>query len=119
MTPVSFVPPRLFFMHYTAVYDTIADFEIINISEEEVGISLIDYPKSMLTVSAPSEIMANDTGNCQVQLLDPDFTESFNKSITFEVEDNYRFTIPIIGRYIYGGKVVRPIESGVNCGGPD
>lgn len=99
-TPISFEPLRLYFSHSEALRDSLAFFEIRNDSDNELKIDVIDHPAGRLAVSDLPAIPPHDSAVCQVRLLNPDFTQSFNNSITLEAVGNYRYTIPIVGSYI-------------------
>jgi len=72
-------------------------FEITNVSEEPIEITLIDQPTGMFKIDLPDKIKAGSTSKGEID-LDKDFWgEEFQKSITIELSDpdKTRFTIPV------------------------
>jgi hypothetical protein len=72
-------------------------FSITNVSEADIALSLIDRPTALFDIKLPVSIAAGETVEAQLKLRDDAMEESFEKSITLELDDEQasRFTIPV------------------------
>ncbi|GEM_PF-2352964 len=72
-------------------------FEMTNVSENEVTVSLIDYPSQIIDVKLPERIGAGKTEKGELDLKDEFIDKEFEKSLTLEFGDpqKSRFTIPV------------------------
>jgi len=73
------------------------EFEITNVSDRDLKLEVIDYPKSMLKLDFPDKIKAGKTESGKAEVKDFFKNIEFEKSITIELndEDHTRFTIPV------------------------
>ncbi len=73
------------------------EFDITNKSANELEISIIDYPKSMLKVDFPKKIGAGKTEKGKIEIVKIFENVEFEKSITIQLNDEIqtRFTIPV------------------------
>jgi len=73
------------------------EFQITNVSEQDLEISLIDRPEGLFELMLPENIKAGQTATASIQLHEDGIESSFEKSITIELNDTQssRFTIPI------------------------
>lgn len=84
-----------------------AKFEVTNVSDEDLHISLVGTPPGYFQVTLPEVIKAGQTAECKLK-VNPEFLAgAFEKSITLELSDmaQSRFTIPVIRRLIGEQKV--------------
>jgi len=73
------------------------EFEISNISDEDLDIKLVDMPAGMFKLHLPKKIKAGKTETGKLEVLDEWIEKEFEKSITIEISDDAmsRFTIPV------------------------
>nr|MBN2277056.1 hypothetical protein [candidate division Zixibacteria bacterium] len=73
------------------------EFELINMSENDLEVSLIDMPVNMFKVKMPKKVKAGKTEKGEIELFDKYVTDEFQKSLTIELSDKNktRFTIPV------------------------
>lgn len=69
---------------------------VINVSDTELGLSLIETPEGSFTVALPDKIPAGGSAEAIVRLADS-APPSFEKSFTFQLNDaqTSRFTVPV------------------------
>ena len=72
-------------------------FNITNVSDKKLEISLIDRPDGLFDIDLPSSVEAGKSAQGTIKLHDDAIEESFEKSVTLELndEEKSRFTIPI------------------------
>ena len=72
-------------------------FNITNVSEQDLTLELIDLPVDLVEVDLPDKIEAGKSAKGELILKPKAIEESFEKSITIELDDQEksRFTIPI------------------------
>lgn len=73
-------------------------FTITNVSDQDVDVTLIAWPNSILEkVDLPKKIKAGTSEEGRVKLREDQVEESFEKSFTFEVNDaaKSRFSVPV------------------------
>jgi len=73
------------------------EFEIANVSDQELELTLIAGPVDMMKIELPDKIGAGKTEKGKVTLSEDALGESFEKSFTFELNDQNktRFTVPV------------------------
>jgi len=73
------------------------EFEITNVSEEDLEVKLIDMPYNMFKVKLPNKVKAGEKKSGKIEIMDEYVTEEFEKSITIELNDKAlsRFTVPV------------------------
>ena len=73
------------------------EFEISNLSDQDLELTLIDAPVHMMKIDLPDKIRAGKTAKGKVTLKDEALEDSFEKSFTFELNDENqtRFTVPV------------------------
>lgn len=72
-------------------------FNITNVSDNDLKITLIDRPEGLFDLDLPSRVEAGKSAQGTIKLHDEAIESSFEKSITLELNDEEmsRFTIPI------------------------
>ena len=73
------------------------NFNITNVSDSDLTLELIDLPRNLVKVELPDKIEAGKSAKGELILKPAAIEESFEKSITIQVndKDKHRFTIPI------------------------
>jgi len=73
------------------------EFDITNLSDQDLEITLIDMPAGMFELTLPKKIGAGETESGRIEIQDDYVSEEFQKSLTIELNDaaKTRFTIPI------------------------
>ncbi len=81
-------------------------FEITNVSDQDLKLEVIDYPEAMLKIDFPDKIKAGKTETGKVEVKDFFKNIEFEKSITIELndKDHTRFTIPVKRAIVIPGK---------------
>lgn len=77
-------------------------FSIANVSLRNLSLTLISYPKALVSVVLPKTIPAGQFADGSIKLKDMAMVETFEKSVTFELDDasHTRFTIPITRGFV-------------------
>jgi len=72
-------------------------FTIRNVSDQDLGLSVISARPDLFTVSLPNNIGANESGEGVLTLTEEGIASEFEKSFTFELNDETttRFTVPV------------------------
>ncbi|MCK5126755.1 MAG: DUF1573 domain-containing protein [candidate division Zixibacteria bacterium] len=85
---------------------TSAKFTISNLSEKEISLTLVSVPPGYFSVEFPDNIKAGETVECKLSLTESVLGHAFEKSITFQTNDEAktRFTLPVVRRIIGSGK---------------
>jgi len=73
------------------------EFEIVNVSDEDLRLTLVSWPREYCEVKLPKSIGRGKTGKGEIRLKEKGLEEPFEKSLTFELSDESktRFTVPI------------------------
>ena len=73
------------------------EFQINNVSDQPLVVSLIDKASHYFKVDLPNKIAAGESIKAKVTLIDKGLTDAFDKSLTFELDDQEksRFTVPV------------------------
>jgi len=95
--PIIIGPYKLDLSQYTDKVISEKEFELHNISDQELQIKLIDWAHEYFKVDMPESIKPDQTVRGKIVLKDAALEENFTKSLTFEVNDqkNTRYTIPV------------------------
>jgi hypothetical protein len=72
-------------------------FGIENVSDEDLEISIVEYPDSLFTITMPGTVAADSSIDGHIELTPLAYGLEFEESITFELNDMAvsRFTVPI------------------------
>jgi len=81
-------------------------FEITNVSDETLNLTLVDQPPGYFIVDLPENIGPGETAEAALKVRPERLDQAFEKSITLEVNDNARsrFTVPVFRRFIGAGR---------------
>lgn len=73
------------------------EFEIANVSENELELSVVDYPRNMIKIDFPDKIKTGKSEKGKIEIKKEFENVEFEKSITIQLNDQNRtrFTIPI------------------------
>jgi len=73
------------------------EFFIMNVSTDDLALKLVDQPAGLFEVKLPGKVKAGETAKAEIKLLEEVVGETFEKSITLQLDDKTasRFTIPI------------------------
>lgn len=73
------------------------EFEISNVSDQKLELTMIAAPDGLMEVDLPKSIDPGKTVKAKVVLKDEALEQSFDKSFTFELNDENqsRFTVPV------------------------
>jgi len=73
------------------------EFEIANISSQDLSVKLVDMPPEMFVVKMPKDVKAGKSAKGQIELMTEYVSIEFEKSITIQLSDSSssRFTIPV------------------------
>jgi len=97
--PLAIMPPMFVLPEKEARAGKKFPFQLHNLSDENVAVSIVDYPTDMFAVELPDSIPAGKTITGHFSLR-PGYPEGKDiyKSITFEVNHSqlYRLTAPIV-----------------------
>jgi len=95
--PISFKPYKFDISQYGDKPRTKLSFEVTNMSDEDLELTLIDKPGDMFKIDFPDKVSAGKIAKGEITLKDKYIDEEFEKSITVQVSDaqNSRFTIPV------------------------
>jgi hypothetical protein len=99
--PLTLNPCKLDLSQYGATVRDRASLKITNISDRDMAIRMVSGPVEFGTVTVPEKIGAGETVEVELVLNETSVKESFEKSFTFELDDehNSRYTIPVKRRY--------------------
>ena len=100
--PVYFKPYKLWVSRAGEVEIDEAKFEMTNVSDAPLDVTLASQPPGYFQVDFPKTIKAGETAQCKLKVNPEYLGGPFEKSITFEFGDNAhsRFTIPVVRRFI-------------------
>ncbi len=95
--PIVISPPSIGMFAPAGGHVDTATFEITNISNSQLNISLIAAPDDLIEVTLPTTLEPSETTEGFIKVKPDPGTESFKKSITIEVDDEVatRFTLPV------------------------
>lgn len=95
--PVVFHPYKLDLSQYGEIVRDRAKFTITNVSEDDLIIKLVESVDDFGTLSLPDTVKAGGSVEAELLLNASVLSESFEKSITFEVNGSQpsRFTLPV------------------------
>ena len=79
-----------------------ATFTLNNVSDEDLGVSVVSQPLSYFMLDVPKTIPAGKSVECKLKVNPDKLSGAFEKSITLELSDpsKTRFTIPVVRRLI-------------------
>lgn len=106
--------------HIVAVNQTTAQqvneatFEIMNVSDEDLDLTLVSQPPGYFTLDLPEKIESGKTAECRIKIDANHLDKAFQKSITFEFSDvsKSRFTLPIVQKVLGQQSSTRPVSPG-------
>jgi hypothetical protein len=95
--PIVFMPYKFDISQYGEKDRPYLEFTVKNISNQPVGISLIDAPPDMFKIHYPKKLKPGQTGKGKIEIAKAFVGHEFEKSITFQFsdKDNTHFTIPV------------------------
>lgn len=72
-------------------------FYIVNPSEQDYNLTLVNHPERVFAVDMPATVAAGDSARVIIDVKDEYIEQEFNHSLTFSIDDelNSRFTVPI------------------------
>jgi len=72
-------------------------FTITNVSDKPLDLSLVSWPRGMVTVDLPRSVGAKKSVQASVKLTEAAAGQNFEKCVTFQMSDEAktRFTIPV------------------------
>ena len=72
-------------------------FNLTNVSDQDIEITLIDRPEGYFELELPDMVEAGKTAHGVLKLYDDAIEQSFEKSITIQLNDEQssRYTIPV------------------------
>jgi hypothetical protein len=111
--PLTIVPYRLSVSRADTIEITEAKFNITNVSDQDLGLKLVDSPPEYFKITLPKDIAPGQSAEGTLELNPAYLGEAFEKSITLEVSDEAqtRFTIPVIRRFIGAGRAQPAAQS--------
>jgi len=117
--PLAIMPPVFTLPEIEARAGDKFPFQLHNLSDEDVSISIVDYPAELFAVDLPDSIAAGETITGHFSLL-PEYPagEDIYKSITFEVNHSqlYRLTAPIMMKSVKPTPVASDTSGGSEAG---
>jgi hypothetical protein len=104
--PITIVPYRLSVSRADTIEIDEAKFKITNVSDQNLGLSLVDTPPEYFEIHLPRDVAPGQAVEGTLKLNPAYLGKPFEKSITIEVSDqaHTRFTIPVIRRFIGPGR---------------
>lgn len=106
--PITLKPYKLYVSRAGEVEVDETKFKVTNISDADLGISVVGQPPDYFELEIPEKVNAGESVECKLK-VNPKYLEGpFEKSITLELTDaaQTRFTIPVIRRLIGGAKKI-------------
>lgn len=100
--PAVFQPFKVFVSRAGGVDITEENFTITNVSATDISLKIVSAPNDYFTIEVPDKIEAGQTADCKLTVNESVRDIPFEKSITFEFNDenNTRVTLPVIRRLI-------------------
>jgi hypothetical protein len=111
--PITIKPYKLYVSRAGEIEVDEAVFDITNVSDANLGLSVVGQPPGYFEVELPENIIPGESAECKLK-VNPEFLEgAFEKSITIELTDNAksRFTIPVVRRLIGAGAKPKTSQS--------
>ncbi len=107
--PIVINPSKILLDKGGTVKENGSEFTIANVSDEDLEIQVAYKPYGYFDIDIPKTIKSGKTAKCRIKAGDDFLKKSFEKSITFELNDaaKSRFTLPISQRI----KIVRTKSS--------
>ena len=104
-SPLVISPARLDISQPTAIVRDSLSFSLENVTDQPVSISVVDCPADYIEPDLPLSVSARGTVEGVVRVRSGALDQSFEKSITIELDDTLetRFTIPVKRVYSPGG----------------
>lgn len=95
--PLVFKPYKLDLSQFTEKVIDVADFEIENVSDQALDLSVIATESDYFDLDLPQSVPAGGTVSGKITLKESKYDQSFEKSFTVEVNDagTSRFTVPV------------------------
>jgi len=95
--PVIIKPYKLDISQFGETIRDEIEFTITNVSEEDLEVQLVDLPQDLFELKLPGEVKAGESAEARLKLNKDMLEESFEKSLTIELNDESetRFTIPV------------------------
>lgn len=114
LRPIQIVPYKLDISQYADHVRDRIDFEIKNVSDQDLDLQLIAFPSDLVTVDLPSKVAAGQTASGTVTLKPDALDKHFERSFTFQVSDETgsRFTVPMIRKIEKPRKSAQRVETG-------
>ena len=99
--PLMLSPYKIDLSQYGANVRDRASIKITNVSDRALAIKMVSGPVEYGTLSMPEKIGAGETVEVELVLNEASVKESFERSFTFELDDEHhsRYTIPVKRRY--------------------
>ncbi len=100
--PITLKPYKIYVSRAGKVEVDFAKFTVRNVSDADLGLSVVGQPSGYFDLEVPESVPAGDSVQCKLT-VNPEFLETtFEKSITLELSDaaHSRFTIPVVRRLI-------------------
>lgn len=96
--PVVFTPYKFDISQFGPILRKDLSFGIENVSDEDLEISIVEYPDSLMIITMPGSIDAGGSIEGNIELTPLAYDLEFEESITFELNDMAvtRFTVGII-----------------------
>ena len=95
--PIVINPYKVDLSQFTTKKITQKSFAIENVSDQELKITVIDYPKRIFELKVPESVAPGSTAEGYLVLHDDWYEESFDKSFT--IDNKTRFTVPVRRQY--------------------
>ncbi|MBD3403881.1 DUF1573 domain-containing protein [candidate division GN15 bacterium] len=97
MRPLMIKPPKVDVSQFTEAPRRRARFQIVNASERDYKITLIDHAFNNFELDLPDKVKAGETVDATVTVYEDLIDEEFEQSVTFAIDDefNTRYTVPV------------------------
>jgi len=95
--PVVIEPYKLDLSQFTSKVVDHKSFEIHNVSDQSLDVTLVAGPMDLMDIKLPQSIPPGGVGEGEILLTEEAVETSFAKSFTFELNDENktRFTVPV------------------------
>ncbi len=99
--PLIITPARVDVSQFSATPRRKTSFTIQNMSQKDYALTLVDYPADYFAVKLPGAIKAGETVTAEIEVTEAKVPEEFEKSFTFQVNDDKssRYSVPIKRMY--------------------
>jgi hypothetical protein len=117
--PITLKPYRLHVSKAGEIEIDEATFEITNVSDQDLSLTLVDQPPGYFMFDFPETVGVGQTVEATLKVRPEMLSESFEKSITIEVDDDAhsRVTIPVVRKLIGAAKAPKADQSSAAQGG--